>query len=101
MGRKPPAMCMLATMASFVPEEVAFFRHPLIPADYGHSALMASRPFGGGGGLAHMGSGSLAADASCSAELLQYLVSTWDEVRKEYDSPASVAAAGPTRVQSC
>jgi len=95
---KHPAPCMLASMASFVPEETMFFRHPLIPADYGHMALAAARVYTGSGGTLRPRGGHLAADDSGS-ELLQYLVKTWDEMRKVND-PATAAARStlPTRV---
>ena len=43
-GGKPyPAIALVQTMASFVPEGTELFRHQLIPSDYGHAQAVISR----------------------------------------------------------
>ncbi|CAE8636276.1 unnamed protein product [Polarella glacialis] len=94
-------MQLLKTMVTFVPEGTEFFKHAIIPVDFGHSAQKAIRlrtigprggsgPRGAGGGVEY-----------CDA-LLQHLVSAWDEIRR-LNEPGGAAAAArlpPACVQS-
>lgn len=97
---------LLGTMASFVPDGVPLFQHPLIPADFGHVAFMATRPVGAaaGGGLAggssDRASGRPVDVGSISGELLRHLIDSWDRVRWANENVAAGRTA-PTRVASC
>eukprot|EP00435_Cladocopium_sp_Y103_P035028 s793_g9.t1 len=99
-GGKPyPAIALLQTMASFVPEGTELFQHHLIPSDYGHAQAVISRISRGGSVGLRRGNGSISS-AQCDP-LLNHLVCTWDETRRLNEVKFDERRCAATNVQSC
>lgn len=99
-GGKPyPAIALVQTMASFVPEGTELFRHQLIPSDYGHAQAVISRISRGGSVGLRRENGSISS-AQCDP-LLNHLVCTWDETRRLNEVKFDERRCAATNVQSC
>mmetsp|Transcript_18461 Transcript_18461/g.39485 ORF Transcript_18461/g.39485 Transcript_18461/m.39485 type:complete len:517 (-) Transcript_18461:1403-2953(-) len=98
-----PAVRMLGTMASFVPDGVPLFRHALIPEDFAHAALIATRPSISSSTTDRKEGGKQEQGrpidiGSVPSDLLDHLIDTWDGLR--WAQEKVTGGRRPTRVAS-
>ena len=90
-GKPHPCVALLRTMASFVPDGTELFQHEIIPKEYSHRQLKASRMSRGGSVLIRKENGTMVT-AHCDP-LVHHLLRAWDEVRqlneKDFREPAA------------
>lgn len=97
-----PPLQLLESLASFVPEGTPLCRHPMIPSDWDHESMRASRigrELGAKDSRTRTVSKPNVVDIPISehSELFRHLIELWDDVRRKNDPATSHVQ--PTRVQ--
>jgi hypothetical protein len=91
-GSKPhPCLALLASMVTFVPADVCYFRHTIIPPSYDRAKDVYRGSQARGAGVARSSGGF-------RSSLMQYLARRWDEVRLAHEK--SDGGFGSTAIQS-
>lgn len=83
LAKMHPSMQFLSTMSSFVPVDTPHFRHPLIPAGYGHAAMpgIKIRPDSAAGYSQRAVPGAKAAGGQ--SRLTRFVAEMWDNMRRD------------------
>jgi len=96
-----PALQLLDSLASFVPEGTSFFRHVLIPATWHHQHMRANKSPEHVANLKAQPSKPDVVELPVSenAALFRHLIELWDDIRQKNEPGSAGSWTAATRVQ--